>query len=346
MSSPSSPLASRARVANSRSSRLSPASATLAASTRGTITTPSSSATTTSPGTTWTPAHTTGTLTEPRLSLTVPLAEIVRDQTGKAISVISPASRQPMSITTPRAPRALSEVASSSPTAPSELSLEQATTSTSPGWITSTATWIIQLSPGWQSAVTALPATRAPRHTGRRYGCMSPVRRWASCTVATPRRSSDARAAGSARRMLRTTTGVNRSPWGGAAARDAEWRAHPTGRSPGLQEGRIAQPGVLAGDGIGDGVLQREGLPPLLFRPHPPPGPDLVHPPVDLEVVPVRVEELDRDLRARPPPPFELERHPARPEVLPRPEHLVERVDFEGDMVELALLRRARHAPD
>jgi len=63
--------------------------------------------------------------------------------------------------------RALTEVARSSPNAPSLFSLEQATTSTSPGFSTSAATWIIQLSPGWQSAVTALPAIRAPRHTGR-----------------------------------------------------------------------------------------------------------------------------------------------------------------------------------
>ena len=64
-------------------------------------------------------------------------------------------------------PRARSEVASSSPKAPSVFSLEQATTRMSPFFTTSQATWIIQLSPGWQSAVTALPATRAPRHTGR-----------------------------------------------------------------------------------------------------------------------------------------------------------------------------------
>src|SRR5215470_13369699 len=205
MSSPSSPFASRARDAASFFSRSAPALATFSASARGTITTPSSSATTTSPGLTATPAHTTGTFTEPMLALTVPLAEIARDQSGNFISLISRASRQPMSSTTPRAPRARIEVASNSPNAPSVHSLEQATISTSPGFRTSAATWIIQLSPGWQSAVAALPAMRAPRHSGRMYGCIRPVRPWASCTVATPRRSSVAIVALSARWMVRTT---------------------------------------------------------------------------------------------------------------------------------------------
>ncbi|MNR08703.1 hypothetical protein D3C85_1248710 [compost metagenome] len=82
-------------------------------------------------------------------------------------------------------------------------SLVRATTSTSPGWIISTATWIIQLSPGCISAVTALPAMAAPDWIGRRYGFIRPVRRCASCTVATPSLPSDSIAAGAARRILR-----------------------------------------------------------------------------------------------------------------------------------------------
>ena len=99
--------------------------------------------------------------------MTVPLAEMARDHGGNFISLISAASRQPMSRTTPLAPSALSDVASSSPNPPSVFSLEQATTRISPFPSTSQATWIITLSPGWHSAVTALPATHAPRHTGR-----------------------------------------------------------------------------------------------------------------------------------------------------------------------------------
>ena len=45
---------------------------------------------------------------------------------------------------------------------PSEFSADSATTRTSPGAQSSTATCSIQLSPGWASTVTALPAMRAP----------------------------------------------------------------------------------------------------------------------------------------------------------------------------------------
>src|SRR6478752_1045728 len=205
MSRPSSPFCSRARLPASFFSRSVPRRATSAACFRSTTTTPSSSATITSPGLMLTPAHTTGTLTEPTLALTVPLAEIARDHTGNFISLISAASRQPMSRITPFAPSALSEVASSSPKPPSLFSLEQATTRMSPFFSTSQATWIIQLSPGWQSAVIALPAMRAPRQTGRMYGCISPIRPCASCTVATPWRPRLSIAPASARWMLRTT---------------------------------------------------------------------------------------------------------------------------------------------
>ena len=97
----------------------------------------------------------------------MPLAEIARDQTGKPISVSAFTSRQPASITSPITPRATSEVASSSPNMPSVLSEVQPTTSTSPFWHCSTATWIIQLSPGCASTVTAGPAICAPAQIGR-----------------------------------------------------------------------------------------------------------------------------------------------------------------------------------
>src|SRR6185369_17199309 len=133
----------------------------------GTTTTPSSSATTTSPGSTLTPAQTTGTLTAPSVAFTVPFAEMAFDQTGKRISEIGRTSRQPASRTSPTTPRARSAVASNSPNIPSELSAVQPTTRTSPFWHCSTATWIIQLSPGCASTVTADPAICAPAQTGR-----------------------------------------------------------------------------------------------------------------------------------------------------------------------------------
>ena len=50
---------------------------------------------------------------------------------------------------------------------PSVLSVVQPTTRMSPGRHCSTATWIIQLSPGCARTVTALPATAAPGPAGR-----------------------------------------------------------------------------------------------------------------------------------------------------------------------------------
>src|SRR5574337_194595 len=119
MSRPSTPAASFARLAPSLASRARAASSVLAASARGTHTTPSSSATITSPGFTSAPAHTTGTLTEPSVALTVPLAEIVLLQTGNFISASVLTSRTPASITSARAPRAMKLVASRSPKYPS-----------------------------------------------------------------------------------------------------------------------------------------------------------------------------------------------------------------------------------
>src|SRR5207237_2116893 len=99
------------RFRSSLASRSRPLNATSSASFTGTAITPSSSATITSPGFTARPAQTTGTLTEPRVALTVPLAEIARDQTGKPISFKVLTSRHPASMTRPTAPLAFSDVA-------------------------------------------------------------------------------------------------------------------------------------------------------------------------------------------------------------------------------------------
>ena len=83
------------------------------------------------------------------------------DHTGKSIAVSSLTSRTPASMIKPSTPCATSDVASSSPNMPSVESDSVVTTSTSPGWHTSIAAWIIRLSPDWHSTVTAGPATRA-----------------------------------------------------------------------------------------------------------------------------------------------------------------------------------------
>jgi hypothetical protein len=92
---------------------------------------------------------------------------MARDQTGKRISVKVLTSRQPASMTSPTTPHTVTEVASRSPNMPSVLSEVHATSSTSPLRHCSIATCSIQLSPGWASTVTALPAICAPGQIGR-----------------------------------------------------------------------------------------------------------------------------------------------------------------------------------
>ncbi len=126
MSRPSTPDGDCLRLPSSSSLRFCALLAVSTASFFGTTTTPSSSATTTSPGSTLTPAHTTGMFTAPSVAFTVPLAEIAFDHTGKPISVSGFTSRQPASMTRPITPRATSAVASNSPNMPSVLSARAA----------------------------------------------------------------------------------------------------------------------------------------------------------------------------------------------------------------------------
>ncbi|AKJ15142.1 hypothetical protein ABB07_35305 [Streptomyces incarnatus] len=89
-------------------------------------------------------------------------------------------------MTRPRTPRRFSAVANSSPNIPSVDGEVVVTTRMSPAPHCSTAAWIIRLSPGQDSTVTAVPATRTPCWTGRSRAGRSRVRSMASCTVATP----------------------------------------------------------------------------------------------------------------------------------------------------------------
>ena len=120
----------------------------------------------------------------------------------------SATSRTPASMTSPRTPWARRLAASRSPTYPSSHGLVGVTTSRSPGCACSTATWIDQLSPGATSQVSALPATRAGRKIGRMSRRSSPVRPWASCTVATPASARPSTTSRSVRGVFRTTSGT------------------------------------------------------------------------------------------------------------------------------------------
>src|SRR5690606_1651295 len=169
-SRPSSPRRNASRVAASFASRALAASTASATARRGTHRTPSSSARIASPGRTTWPPIVTGTFTEPGVAFTVPWALTAADHTGKPIACSSATSRTPASITRPRTPLCCRAVANSSPNIPSVDGDVVATTSTSPGRHCSTATWIIRLSPGHDSTVTAVPPIRDPRCTGRMDG--------------------------------------------------------------------------------------------------------------------------------------------------------------------------------
>ncbi len=71
-------------------------------------------------------------------------------------------SRTPASTTTPTHPLAITDVASSSPNIPFVEGAVVAMMRMSPGSMTSTAAWIMMLSPGAQETVTAEPEIRAP----------------------------------------------------------------------------------------------------------------------------------------------------------------------------------------
>ncbi len=96
------------------------------------------------------------------MAFTVPCELTARLQIGNFISVKGATSRHPASMISPFTPRARSEVASSSPKYPSVQNDVGATTRMLPGVHTSTATWIIRLSPGGSDTVTAGPAMAAP----------------------------------------------------------------------------------------------------------------------------------------------------------------------------------------
>src|SRR4030095_17170917 len=89
---------------------------------------------------------------------------------------------------------------------------------------------------------------------------------------------------------------------------------------------------------VGDGFLECLRWPPLACRPHRALGADLVDVPVDLQVVAVRIGELDGDLASRSPPSLVVEGDAVLPQPRPRAEHLVDGADLEREVVEAAAL--------
>jgi len=76
---------------------------------------------------------------------------------------------------------------------------------------------------------------------------------------------------------------------------------------------------------------------PFLGRPRLLAGRELVQAPEDLEPVIVGVAELDRYLRAGPPPALEIELHVVALQMFARAQHLVQGRHLEGDVIELVI---------
>src|SRR5436190_20823095 len=85
-----------------------------------------------------------------------------------------------------------------------------------------------------------------------------------------------------------------------------------------------------------DCVLERGLFAPFLGRAHAAVAADLVEEAVDLEVMIVRIAELDRDLAARAPPSFEVDLDPGAAQMLARAQDFAEGRHLEREMVHRA----------
>src|SRR4051794_6215382 len=99
----------------------------------------------------------------------------------------------------------------------------------------------------------------------------------------------------------------------------------PSVRGDAVAQRLVVQRGVLARRRDAHGVFQRERLAPFLSRPRAAVVADLVDAPVQLEMMAVGIEELDRDLATGAAAALEHDLGAMVPEVLAGAEHLVER---------------------
>lgn len=94
----------------------------------------------------------------------------------------------------------------------------------------------------------------------------------------------------------------------------------------------------MAGNWIGDRLLQAGRAAPLIGWPHPLVATDLIHAPVYLQVVAVGVQELHRDLRSGSPPAFKHDRHLMAAQMIAGAEDFIQGGDLKGEMVQLVPL--------
>ena len=95
---------------------------------------------------------------------------------------------------------------------------------------------------------------------------------------------------------------------------------------------------VLTTDGIGDGVAEAVDAFPFARWPHGAIAADLIDAPIDLQPMPIGIAELDGDLAAGPAPPLEVDRHAMSAQMIARAQNLVERRNFECQMIEFKSL--------
>src|SRR5260221_3634349 len=111
-------------------------------------------------------------------------------------------------------------------------------------------------------------------------------------------------------------------------------------------QGRILERGVLAEHRLGGRGGEALGALPLLARPHLALAADLVEAPVDLEPVAIGIAELHGNLHAGATPAVEIDLYLVFAQMVARADHLVERRDLEGNVVELDVGRLPRHRAD
>src|SRR5579872_5822025 len=100
---------------------------------------------------------------------------------------------------------------------------------------------------------------------------------------------------------------------------------------------------VLTGRRHAYGFFERLCWPPFFRRSGTVVRPNLIDVPIQLEMVTIRIEELDRDLATCAAPTLEHQLGARRLEMIARAEYLVERRKFESEMVQGLVLAAAVH---
>src|SRR5262249_29034251 len=108
-----------------------------------------------------------------------------------------------------------------------------------------------------------------------------------------------------------------------------------------LDQRAVVQSGFLASHRVRYGTRQAAGSLPLFRRANMAVAANLIDAPVNLEPVIVGIAEFDGDLTTGATPPREVDFYTTGAQMFVSQQDLVERCDFEGDMVEVGIRRRS-----